>query len=163
ETLAGLAQLPFYCAVMLETFKSQKAMPKDEFELLQFIVDRMMEREHGKDIFRWQDFVDVDALSEAIEDEAAGKRVSVPDSADTRAILAQVLDGEGRSALFELIEAIAHGYRRNPDAAGASGGFGLEDLRTFYGQAYTSSSLADADTQRLVTVLVQFAFFGQGR
>jgi hypothetical protein len=162
-TLADLAKLPFYCAVMLETFKAQKKMPKDEFELLQSIVDRMVEREHGKDIFRWEDFVDIDALSESIDDLAVDQKVAASDTANTRAILAEVLDGEGRSALFELIEALAHDYRRNPDAATAANGLGLEDLRNFYGRTYAASNLGDPEVSRLVTVLVQFAFFGQGR
>jgi hypothetical protein len=148
---------------MLETFKAQKRMPKDEFELLQSIVDRMVDREHGKDIFRWQDFVDIDALSESIEDLAVDQKVAASDQANTRAILAEVLDGEGRSALFELIEALAHDYRRNPDAATAATGLGLDDLRNFYGRTYAASNLGDPEVGRLVTVLVQFAFFGQGR
>ncbi len=163
STLAELAKLPFYCSVMIETFKAQKALPKDEFALLQSIVDRMIEREHGKDIFRWQDFVDVEALSEAIEDFAAEEKVAAADSAGTRAILAEVLDGEGRTALFELIEALAHDYRRNPGSAGSADGFKLDDLRNFYGRTYASSDLGDPDVNRLITVLVQFAFFGRGR
>jgi hypothetical protein len=162
DTLADLAKLPFYCSVMIETFKADKALPKDEFALLQSIVDRMVEREHGKDIFRWQDFVDVEALSEAIEDLAAEEKVAARDTADTRAILAEALTGEGRAALFELIEALAHDYRRNP-GSGAADGFKLDDLRNFYGRTYASSDLADADVGRLTTVLVQFAFFGRGR
>jgi len=162
-TLADLARLPFYCAVMLDAFKAGKGLPKDEFELLQSIVERMVEREHGKDIFRWQDFVDIEALSEAIEDAAAGQRMVAPDDADTRAILAEVLEGEGRGALFELIEALAHELRRNPGTPGAAAGIGVDDLRNFYGRIYAGSSLDDPDVSRLLTVLVQFAFFGQGR
>jgi hypothetical protein len=162
-TLADLARLPFYCTVMLDTFKSGKGMPKDEFELLQSIVERMVQREHGKDIFRWQDFVDIDALSDAIEDAAAEQRIAAPDTGDTRALLAEVLDGEGRSALFELIEALAHELRRNPGASGAAAGLGVDDLRNFYGRLYAGSDLADPEVERLLTVLVQFAFFGQGR
>lgn len=162
-TLADLARLPFYCTVMLEAFRDGKGMPKDEFELLGSIVERMVQREHGKDIFRWQDFVDLDALSEAIDDAAAGQRVAARDTADTRAILAEVLDGEGRSALFELIEALAHELRRNPGASGVAAGLGVDDLRNFYGRLYAGSNLDDPEVERLLTVLVQFAFFGQGR
>ena len=61
-TLADLARLPFYCTVMLDAYRAGKGLPKDELELLQSIVDRMVEREHGKDLFRWRDFVDLDAL-----------------------------------------------------------------------------------------------------
>jgi hypothetical protein len=138
-------------------------MPADEFELLQIIVDRMVDREHGKEIFRWQDFVDVASLSEAIEDEAAELRASMPDNADTRALLSKVLDGEGRENLFQLVEGVAHNYRRNPGPQGTVGGFSLDDLRSFYGHAYASSTLAGSDMHRLLTVLVQFAFFGPGR
>ncbi len=162
-TLADLARLPFYCTVMLETFRARKGMPKDEFELLQSIVDRMVQREHGKDIFRWQDFVDVDALSDSIEEMAADQRVTAPNNANTRDLLAEVLDKEGRTALFELVEALAHEHRRNPGAAGPGGGLGVDDLRNFYGRTYASTDLDDPDVERLLTVLVQFAFFGQGR
>jgi hypothetical protein len=170
-TLADLARLPFYCTVMLETFKAGKGMPKDEFELLQSIVDRMMEREHGKDIFRWRDFVDMDTLAEAIEEIAAEEspvpraRSLPPDAilASTRAELEKVLDGEGRGALFELIEALAHQHRRTPDGGGTAGGLSVDDLRDFYGRLYASGSLDDDETERLLRVLVQFAFFGQGR
>jgi hypothetical protein len=162
-TLAELARLPFYCTVMLDAFKAGRGLPKDELELLGSIVERMVEREHGKDIFRWQDFVDIDTLAEALEDELAGQRIEVDDTADTRAILAKVLDGEGRSALLELIEALAHDLRRNPGAGGAAAGLGVDDLRNFYGRLYAGSNLDDPDVERLLTVLVQFAFFGQGR
>lgn len=160
-TLADLARLPFYCTVMLETFRAQKGMPKDEFQLLQSVVDRMVEREHGKDIFRWQDFVDIDALSESIEEVAADQHVKAPHTADTRAILADVLDSHGRAALFELIEALAHEHRRNPGAG--TGSLGVDELRNFYGRTYASATLDDPDVNRLLTVLAQFAFFGAGR
>jgi len=45
--LSSLACLPFYCAVLLDRFKAQKGMAKDEFELLEFIVERMVERNVG--------------------------------------------------------------------------------------------------------------------
>jgi hypothetical protein len=123
----------------------------------------MVEREHGKDIFRWRDFVDIDVLAEAVEEMAAGQPTGAPDNANTRAILADVLDGEGRSALFELIEALAHQHRRNPTAAAASAALGVGDLRNFYGRVYASANLLDPEVQRLLTVLVQFAFFGPAR
>jgi hypothetical protein len=163
STLAELARLPFYCTVMLDAYKAGKGLPKDELELLQSIVDRMVEREHGKDLFRWRDFVDLEALAEAVDAVADdGEPVKVPTTADTRAILADVLDGAGREALFELIEALAHQHRRNPDAA-ASSGLVVDDMRGFYGRAYASADLTDPDVERLLTLLVQFAFFGPAR
>jgi hypothetical protein len=57
----------------------------------------------------------------------------------------------------------AHELRRNPGAAGTAGGLGVDDLRDFYGRIYAGSNLDDPDVERLLTVLVQFAFFGQGR
>jgi len=158
--LSSLACLPFYCAVLLDRFKAQKGMAKDEFELLEFIVERMVEREHGKEIFRWQDFVDAQMLSDALEEEAAELRIAVPDSATTQAVVANVLNKQGRETLLELIECLAHGYRRNP---GDASGFGVEHLRDFYGPTYASSDLDEDSARRLQTVLVQFAFFGPGR
>ena len=117
-TLADLARLPFYCTVMLEAYRAGKGLPKDELELLQSIVDRMVEREHGKDLFRWRDFVDIDALAAAIDDIPGEPPAAAPKDADTRAVLADVLDREGRTALLELIEALAHQHRRYPVAGG---------------------------------------------
>jgi hypothetical protein len=167
-TLADLARLPFYCTVMLDTFKAGKGLPKDELELLQSIVDRMVEREHGKDIFHWRDFVDIDALAAALDESEGEHPDAEPQSADTRAdtraVLADVLDREGRGALFELIEALAHQHRRNPGAvASASGALGVDDMRGVYGRAYASADLADPEVERLLTLLVQFAFFGPAR
>jgi hypothetical protein len=163
-TLADLARLPFYCTVMLDAYKAGKGMPKDELELLQSIVDRMVEREHGKDIFRWRDFVDVEALAAAIDEATVGEQGSAAaKGADTRAMLAEVLDGEGRGALFELIEGLAHQHRRHPSAAADSGALDVDDLRGFYGRVYASADLADPEVERLLTLLVQFAFFGPAR
>jgi hypothetical protein len=161
-TLADLARLPFYCTVMLDAFKAGKGLPKDELELLQSIVHRMVEREHGKDIFRWRDFVDIDALAAAIDETE--HRVAET-AADTRVILADVLDREGRGALFELIEALAHQHRRNPGvaASGVAGVLGVDEIRGFSGQIFASADLADPEVERLLTLLVQFAFFGPAR
>lgn len=161
-TLAELARLPFYCTVMLDTYRAGKGLPKDELELLGSIVDRMVEREHGKDLFRWRDFVDIEALAAAV-DEANndGEPVKAPTTSEMHGMLAEVLDGAGREALFELIEALAHQHRRNP-AAGA-GALGVDDMRGVYGRAYASGDLADPDMERLLTLLVQFAFFGPAR
>jgi hypothetical protein len=160
-TLADLARLPFYCAVMIDAFKANGGLPKDEFELLESIIDRMVEREHGKNIFRWEDFVDIDELADAIDDLEEDERVDAQNKTTTRTILSEVLNGEGRARLFELIEALAHQHRRTPGSA--SGGLAVGELRDVFGRSYTASSLADPDVDRLLTVLVQFAFFGPGR
>jgi hypothetical protein len=163
-TLADLARLPFYCTVVLDAYKVGKGLPKDELELLESIVDRMVEREHGKDLFRWRDFVDLDALAAAIDETTdEPPRITAADTADTRAMLAEVLDGEGRAALLELIEALAHQHRRTPGPAAASGELGIDDVRGVYGRTYASADLADPDAERLLTLLVQFAFFGPAR
>jgi hypothetical protein len=161
--LADLARLPFYCTVIVDAYKAGQGLPKDELALLQSIVDRMVEREHGKGIFRWRDFVDIDALAAAIEEAAGPQPTGAAKDADTHALLAEVLDGEGRATLFELIEALAHQHRRNPGPAPTSGVLGVNDLRSFYGRVYASADLLDPEVQRLLTVLVQFAFFGPAR
>lgn len=160
SALSELARLPFYCAVLLERFKAHASAPKDELELLDFLLDRMIEREHGKDVFRWQDFVDVETLSAAIDDDV-GLRVALPDNADTRGLFQEVLDGQGRENLIELIEGLAHAARRNPGDGAA--GLGVADLRDLYGATYSAADLAPEDMRRLSTVLVQFALFGPGR
>jgi hypothetical protein len=162
-TLADLARLPFYCTVMLDTYKTGKGLPKDELELLQSIVDRMVDREHGKDLFRWRDFVDIEALAAAVDEIAEEEPVKAPTTTETGAILAEVLDGAGREALLELIEALAHQNRRNPGATAAPGALGVADMRGVYGQAYAAADPADPEMERLLTLLVQFAFFGPAR
>jgi hypothetical protein len=163
-TLATLARLPFYCTVMLDAYRAGRGLPKDELELLQSIVDRMVEREHGKDLFRWRDFVDLDAVAAAIDEATAGEEpAAASDSARTRAVLADVLDREGRAALFELIEALAHQHRCSPTPGAPSDALAVGDMRDFYGRVYAGADLADPDVERLLTLLVQFAFFGPAR
>src|SRR5262249_43786481 len=67
--MAEFARLPFYCSVLNERFRDDACLPADEFELLDTIFEHMIRREHGKAIFRWQDFVDEDLLSDALEEE----------------------------------------------------------------------------------------------
>ena len=47
--------------------------------------------------------------------------------------------------------------------AADSGALGVNDLRGFYGRAYASADLTDPEVERLLTLLVQFAFFGPAR
>ena len=64
-----MARLPFYCRVLLAHFCQNGDPPRDEFDVLELLVDSMIRREHGKRVFQWQDFVDVEALAQALEDE----------------------------------------------------------------------------------------------
>jgi hypothetical protein len=163
DDMAALAGLPFYCSVLLERFKKDDTLPKDEFDALDFLVDRMIDREHGKDIFRWRDYVDLDHLSRTLEEEILRRGLPVPAGLDARQLVGRLLDAEGRDILFELIGSIAHGQRRGSGGGEDSDGMLADDLRQLSGLSHVSINLNAEVVRRLQTVIVQFAFFGPGR
>ena len=123
--IAALAQLPFYCSVMLSHFHGNGDMPHDELDVLDLLVDSMIRREHGKSVFQWQDFVDVEALAQSLEDEAVRLEVPVPDGDDLEAAVCRLLDEQAPELLFELIGGLAHRLRRTATGArGRDGVFG---------------------------------------
>src|SRR5262249_42352690 len=126
---AELARLPFYCSVLIERFRDDGGLPASEFGLLDTIFERMIRREHRKAIFRWQDFVDEDLLSDAIEEEIENAGGLSSGDAKTRLAVAQLLDEQGKENVTELLGALAHAYRRT-DAAGSSGsGLDASDIK----------------------------------
>jgi hypothetical protein len=153
-----MARLPFYCRVMLDRFKADGVLPADPLEVLDFIFDSMVAREHGKAIFRWKDFVDEDLLDAAMEEEGVSPAA---ESAVERQAFLDYLDREGRESVVELICALAHALRRG---AAPHGSFELEaaDIRDIAGKAYVSNDLGNEVHGRRLQVLVQFAFFGAG-
>jgi hypothetical protein len=163
KEMSALAGLPFYCTLLLERFKKDGALPKDEFDALEFLVERMVDREHGKDIFRWQDYVDLELLAVTIEQEMSRRGLPMPAGFEARGVVAHLLNAEGRDILFELIGSIAHEQRRAPEKAAGSDGLDADALRQLSGLANVAISLNDEVVRRLQTVIVQFAFFGPGR
>lgn len=164
EPVAALARLPFYCSVLLDRFKADGRLPADAIELLDLIVERMLQREHDKGIFEWQDFLDIDALTDVIRNQADA--LDDLDQArdgeiDVGGALERMLVSQGRDSLMELIGGMAHQFRRTPDSS-HDPGLPVETVRDLFGASYVSSTLDAEDTRRLLTVLVQFAFFGRG-
>ena len=156
--MAALAQLPFYCRALLALFKHDSSLPQNDLFMLETMVECMIDREHGKHIFRWQDFVDLDALRSAVEDEAAKSKVKAPVGRDLDALIHRMLDEEGRDLLFDLIAGFAHHLQRTTVTDLSADGLAAELVQGGLGGS------ADAETRRRLRVaLVRFAFFGAGR
>ncbi|HSI71836.1 MAG TPA: hypothetical protein VK934_01555 [Fimbriimonas sp.] len=156
---AALAQLPFYCRALLALFKHDSSLPQNDLFVLETLVECMIDREHGKRIFRWQDFVDFAALRSVVEDEVAKSRVEVPRGQDLDTLIGRMLDEEGRDLLFDLIAGYAHRIQRMRSSDPSDNGI-TSDL--------VEASLAVGDRgsdtgRRLRAALVRFAFFGAGR
>jgi hypothetical protein len=160
---AELARLPFYCSVLIERFRDDGGLPTNEFELLDTIFERMVRREHGKAIFRWQDFVDEDLLADALEEEAGKAGGPNAGDAKTRMAVAQLLDEQGKENVTELLSALAHACQRTEAAGTSSGGLDASDIKELTDGAYIKNDLARDEHVRRLTALVQFAFFGAGR
>ncbi len=161
--VADLAQLPFYCSVLIELFRNGGTLPASEFELLDTVFERMIEREHGKAIFRWQEFVDEDLLSAAIEEEIGKTGGLQADDARTRKLVAGLLDEQGKENVAELLSALAHAYHRLDTKGGAEAGLDVPGIEALTDISYIANDLTrDAQLRRLNT-LVHFAFFGAGR
>ncbi len=165
--VADLARLPFYCRVLIELFKNSGDLPSSEFDLLDVVFERMIGREHDKAIFRWVDFVDVELLSDAIEEEVEKSGGLRPDDAHTRQAVLELLEEQGKENVTELLLALAHAYRRT-DADGRAGWiFDTIDIKELTGNSYLSNALPNGkdledERRRKLNVLVQFAFFGAG-
>ncbi|MGO9174226.1 MAG: hypothetical protein ACLP7P_19985 [Rhodomicrobium sp.] len=161
--VADLARLPFYCSVLIELFKNGGTLPASEYELLDTVFERMIEREHDKAIFRWQDFVDEDLLSAAIEEEIGKIGGLKGDDARTRKLVSGLLDEQGKENVAELLSALAHAYHRSDAQSGAGAGLDAHDIEALTDISYVANDLTqDAHLRRLNT-LVHFAFFGAGR
>jgi hypothetical protein len=159
---AELARLPFYCSVLIERFRDDGGLPASEFELLDTLFERMIGREHGKAIFRWQDFVDEDLLANALDEEAGNAGGLSSGDAQTRLAVAQLLDEQGKENVTELLSALAHAYQR-AGAAGTSAGLDASGIKELTDRAYIKNDMAREEHVRRLTALVQFAFFGAGR
>jgi hypothetical protein len=161
--IAALAQLPFYCSVMLSHCHGNGDMPHDEFGVLDLLVESMIRREHGKRMFDWKDFVDVEALAYSLEDEALRHDVPLPDGAELEAAVCRLLDEQAPELLFELIGGLAHRLRRTLQTDGASGELSFEDARRLMEIARPGHAGDEDALRRLRVALVRFAFFGAGR
>ncbi len=161
QELSALASLPFYCSLLLELYRAKGRMPSDRLELLDFVVERMMDREHGKGVFRWRDFIAEDLVADALAAEAEAQGIRLIDGLDAGHAIASVLDAEGRRNLLEVLGAIAHQRCRTVGGEEA-GALDAETIRGFLGASYASETSADGGDRALLA-LVQFAFFGASR
>jgi len=161
--VADLARLPFYCGVLIELFRTRGTLPASEFELLDTVFERMIEREHGKAIFRWQDFVDEDLLSAAIEEEIAKIGALHTDNARTRKLVAGLLDEQGKENVAELLSALAHAHHRSDAKGGAGAGIEALDIEALSVISYVANDLTREEHLHRLNTLVHFAFFGAGR
>jgi len=160
--IAALAQLPFYCSVMLSHFHENGDMPHDELDVLDLLVESMIRREHGKRVFQWQDFLDVEALAQSLEDEAVRLELAVPNGNELEGAVCRLLDEQAPELLFELIGGLAHKLRRTPQGCEDPGALSVDDARDLI--AIGRSGKSDDDVlRRLRVALVRFAFFGAGR
>ncbi len=159
QELSQLASLPFYCTVLLEEFRKTAKLASDPLAVLDTIVERMLAREGGKLVFEWREFVDLDVLDDVL---AAGESMlgfSMADGKKGREVMEQLLDKAGRENMRELLGEVAHSRVRQPNA----GDVDVSDLRGVLGPAYVDGKLVVADSARVTTAIVQFAFFGAGK
>jgi len=163
ENISKLAQLPFYCSALLERFRTEGTLPVDEFEVIEFLVDQMFDREQGKGVFRWKDFVDLDRLEAALKDEISSRGEFAPTSVDVHELVDQLLNAEGRDILLELVGEIAHTHRCNGSAGAHGESLSTEDIGKLSGLVNVPFQLNAEVVSRLRTVMIQLAFFGPGR
>ena len=163
NAISAMAQLPFYCSVLLSHFKKNGQMPGDELDVLDLLVDRMILREHGKCVFQWRDFIDVEALVDVFEVEAQRLGVPLPSGSELDRVICGLLDGEASGLLFEVIGGLAHRLRYAPSAGDEASGFTAEDAESLIDLETTAGAHDEGSLARLRTSLVRFAFFGPGR
>jgi hypothetical protein len=163
--VAAMARLPFYCSVLLNHFSDHGSMPHDEFDVLEMLVESMIRREHGKRVFRWQDFVDVESLAQALEDEFERQDLPAPNGDTMEDAICCLLDEQAPELLFELIGGLAHRLCRTGMAGDGLGGFSADEASDLiaFGRAPYIRDGDDAALLRLRTSLVRFAFFGAAR
>jgi hypothetical protein len=123
----------------------------------------MVRREHGKRVFRWQDFVDTEAFTLVLEDEARRAGLPVPDGNELRAAIDRLLDEQAPELLFELIGGLAHTMRHAAGAFGSDLGLCADDTRDLIDIGRVAASHDSEVLRRLRISLVRFAFFGPGR
>lgn len=157
--LSQLATLPFYCVVLMEEFRKSSTLPADPLAVLDTIIDRMLSREGEKHVFEWRNFVDLDVLEDTIDVREATSDFLFASGHKSKEVIERVLDKAGRESLREMLGLVAHRRTRETDATDVE----IANLRETIGSAYVDSSLATEDSERALTSVVQFAFFGAGK
>ena len=157
--LSQLASLPFYCVVLLEEFRKSGKLPADPLGVLDTIIERMLAREGSKVVFEWREFVDLDVLDDVM---AAGEQMlgfTMADGRQGKEVMELLLDKAGRDNMREILGEVAHQRVRQTGQAEVQ----VADLRHVLGPTYIDGKLVVADSERVMTAIVQFAFFGAGK
>ena len=160
--LAALTDLPFYCNLFVTALQDGKASElRDEFALLQFAVDALIDREAGKLSIEWDVFVS-DADLESVRGMAAGaSKRGLSTSGDNP--FADALRRYGQENLEYLLGGAAHFYRFAASDARALGEVSVDEWREVLSPSFIDAHLDDATEERVQLALMQFAFFGRGR
>jgi hypothetical protein len=163
KEIAAMAQLPFYCSVLLSHFKNNDQIPTDEIDVLELLVDSMIDREHGKSVVQWRGFIDVEALVRVFEFESERLGAPMRSGSELDKLICRLLDTEAPALLFEIIGGLAHRLRYAPCGNDETSGFTAEDAENFISFEKTANGNDVGLLPRLRTALVRFAFFGPGR
>lgn len=149
--IGQLATLPFYAVELLRLVGPGEAPPQpvDEFAMMDQIVARMLERERGKDIFEWGDFV---ALPPDLDLDA------VPE--ERRAEVVAAIESAGRESLVQLVELIAH-FRQRTDA-GSGDTLPVAMIQDLLAMSHATLDPRSPEGSATALAVVQFAFFGLG-
>ncbi len=157
--LSQLASLPFYCVVLLDEFRKSSTLPSDPLAVLDIVIDRMLSREGEKLVFEWREFVDLDVLDDIRNNQDGLADTAVFDDSRTRAVIEQTLDKAGRDSIREILGAVAHRRVRQTGELDID----IADLRDALAPSYVDATLASDENERVLTSIVQFAFFGAGK
>jgi hypothetical protein len=145
--------------VLLDEFRKSSALPTDPLAVIDTIIDRMLTREGDKQVFEWRDFVDLDILEDSAGAHESMAVVALADGQRGKTAIEHVLDKTGREKLREMLGAIAHQRTRQTHSTDIE----IADLRDVLGPSYMGDTLADDDATRVLTSVIQFAFFGAGK
>jgi hypothetical protein len=184
-----LFSLPFYCQCLVEWLKSHDAPPRDEFDLLNYVISRIVAREWDKIrqrraelnsrnapeavfatrsdwLYRlsWNAFLRFKtSLPVRMADAALG---NVPAAASDQEagdrFVRELQRVEGERGLYRLLEDAAHAVRRAPPATRQAGSGQLNNaaLAKLY-QQERPLGLSRAERERGQQLLRQFALFEQ--
>ncbi len=160
--LAELSDLPFYCSRLVAAIrKGEERALRDEFALLQFTIDAIVDREVvEKQVMRLSEFV-ADFDREDIAADVAAKIASRMIRAEEReTALAAALEARGRAELEDMLGLAAFLYLfAEPEPAASLDGADWVDgvLPTLI-----APELDEAAASRLELALAHFPLFGRG-
>ncbi len=139
-SLAALASLPFYCCELVKLaqedgalFEGPDGTRRDEFDVMELVVLRMLARERGKDLFEWRDFAG----------PGEGARL-------------------GQERILELVQLVAHHRDRQATEGDGLAELPVRVIADLLGIGVDSLDPETPSGRSLVLAVVQLAFFGMG-